>query len=101
MLNTLPSKKGVRKTNSKSPSAKSKQCAKDKPLVTKKTISQPRCPKFTEDQFRPVGRKETAKINPVHETNQGTDTYNSYERLEVQSFPDQGQEYDGHYKSQK
>ena len=98
VLKTLPSKKCVRKINSKSPSAKSKQCAKEKPLVTKKTISQPKCPNFTEDQFRPVGRKKTAKIHPVHETNQGTDTYNSYEGLEVQSFPDQGQEYDGNYK---
>ena len=35
----LPSKKGVTKTHSKSPPANSKECAKKKPLVTKKTRS--------------------------------------------------------------
>ena len=57
---TLPSKKGVTKTNSKSQPAKSKQRAKKNPLATKKTRSQPKCPNFTEDQFRPVGRKKAA-----------------------------------------
>ena len=95
----LPSKKGVTKTHSKSPPAYSKQCAKKKPLVTKKTRSQTKCENFTDDhEFRPVGRKKAAKVQLVHETNQGSSTYNSYEGLEVQSIPDQGQEYDGNYK---
>ena len=55
----LPSKKGVTKTHSKSPPAKSKQCAKKKPLVTKKIRNQTKCENFTEDhEFRPVGRKK-------------------------------------------
>ena len=100
MPKILPSKKGVTKTNSKSPPAKLKQCAKKKPLVTKKTRSQPKCANFSEDQFRPVGRKKAAKIQLVHETNQVTGTHNLYEGLEVQSISDQGKEYEynGNYK---
>ena len=95
----LSSKKVVTKTHSKSPPANSKQCTKKKPLVTKKTRYQTNCENFTDDhEFRPVGRKKTAKVPLVHETNQGTDTHNLYEGLEVQSIPDQGQEYDGNYK---
>ena len=87
----LPNKKGVTKTHAKSLSAKSKQSVKKKLLVTKKTRYQTKCENFTDDhEFRPVGRKKTAKVQLVHETNQGTDTHNLYEGLEVQSIPDQG-----------
>ena len=78
----LPNKKGVTKTHAKSLSAKSKQCVKKKLLVTKKTRYQTRCENFTDDhELRPVGRKKTAKVQLVHETNQGTDTHNLYEGL--------------------
>ena len=67
-------------------------------IGNQKTRSQPKCANFTDDQFRPVDRKQAAKIKDVHETNQDKGTHNVYEELEVQSIPDQVQEYDGNYK---
>ena len=43
-------------------------------------------------------QEKDCQIHLVHETNQGLSTYNSYKELEVQTVPDQGQEYDGNYK---